>query len=277
MLRRLERAASTIDEADFVHSKTAQGLIERMLPMRLEPGVVVNLGCGTGARAKLLAGRFPGSQVIGVDMSAAMLARASSRRGWLARPAEVCSDATAMPFADNSVDLVFANMLLPYVNDLEPLFDEISRVLRDDGLFVFSTLGPDTFGQLRDAWQLAGNGDEHVRTFPDMHVIGDALVRSRLRDPVLDVEYLQVSYTNTRSMYRDLTANGARNSIAGRRGSMTGRQLFRRMERTLAESGDGNAWTVTLELVFGHGWGTAHAAGANEYHIEPGSIGRHIR
>ena len=260
-----------------MHSKTADGLIERLLPMRLEPQLVVNLGCGTGARSKMLQKRFPGSHVIGVDISPAMLARSSSRRGWFGRPAEVLADANAMPLADNSADLIFANLLLPFIDDMDQLFGEVSRVLRNDGLFVFATLGPDSFMQLREAWQQTGSDKCHVRAFPDMHLVGDALVRNRLRDPVIDVEYLQISYTSTQALYRDLTANAARNSMLGRRNTLTGRGLLARMEHALAQTGAGDGWQVTLELVFGHGWGTAQTGQPDEYHIQPASIGRRNR
>lgn len=276
-MRRLDSAAAVFDQADFVHDRTAHGILERLLPMRLEPVRILDLGCGTGARSRLLTHRFPGSRVIGVDLSAAMLARAAARRAWFSRPALVQGDAGALPFADDSIDLVFANMLLPYIDDLPESLDEIARVLRHDGLFVFATLGPDSFTQLRSAWLQTGERHAHVRSFPDMHVIGDAMVSSGLRDPVIDVEYLDVNYSSSRSMYRDLTAIAARNSLADRCRTLAGRETFRRMQSTLAESADDGQLAVTLELVFGHGWGTEFRGSPDEYHIDPRSIGRRAR
>ena len=42
--RRFDRAAASIDTADFVHRQTADGLFERMTPMQIEVGVAVDLG-----------------------------------------------------------------------------------------------------------------------------------------------------------------------------------------------------------------------------------------
>lgn len=278
--RRLAAAARVLDGAEFIHGKTADGLFERLAPMRIEPVRILDIGCGTGARLRPLAAQFPGSRVIGMDISAEMLVQATARGRWWSRPPVVVADATAMPFADSSIDLVFANLLLPYIDDLGTLFGEVSRVLRKDGLFVFASLGPDSFRQLRSAWQTAdladipGAADQHVGSFPDMHLVGDALFGAGLRDVVVDVDYLDLSYSNTESMYRDLTAAAARNCLAKRRRTLTGRGALTRMEAALAEAADDTAWAITLELVFGHAWGTSPAAAGDEFHIDAGSIGR---
>ena len=171
---------------------------------------------------------------------------------------------------DQGVDLVFANLLLPWIDDLPLCLEEISRVLKRGGLLVFSTLGPDSLGVLRDAWQ---GSDElpHVREFADMHDIGDALVRARLADPVLDVDRLSISFTEINNLYRDLTANGARNCLAGRRRGLTGRQRFKAVEERLTDAS--GSLTVELELVFGHAWGTGAPRGG-EFRIDAGQIGR---
>jgi malonyl-CoA O-methyltransferase len=274
--RRLEAAAGEFDGTEFIHGKTAEGLFERLEPMRIEPALILDIGCGSGARMRPLGKKFPHSRVIGLDVSAAMLAKAAARGRWWSKPSVVLADAAALPFADNSIDLVFANLLLPYIDDIGALLKEISRVLRKDGLFLFASLGPDSFRQLRSAWQVAdtaGTAAEHVRSFPDMHLVGDAMFGAGLRDVVVDVEYLDLSYTSTKSLYRDLTAVGARNCLVNRRRTLTGRGSLARMEAALAEVANGASWKITLELVFGHAWGTSPAAADDEFHIDAGSIG----
>ena len=97
---------------------------------------------------------------------------------------------------------MFSNLLLPWIDDPAAIAREVCRVLRKDGLFVFSGLGPDSLRELRAAW---GTVDDyaHVNEFPDMHNIGDALVQSGLRDPVLDVDRLQVRYSGSEALFRD--------------------------------------------------------------------------
>ena len=211
--RRFDRAAATFDSADFVHKVTRDGLLARIEPMSVQARTVIDLGAATGSATPALGKRFRGARVVALDLSAAMLQKARDKQSWFKRIAAVQADATAIPLADNSVDVVFANLLLPWINDPPRAFAEINRVLRDEGLFAFSTLGPDSLLVLRQAWQTVDD-DAHVNRFADMHNVGDALVRAGLRDPVLDVDRLSVTYENPRGLFRDLTGAGARNSLA---------------------------------------------------------------
>jgi ubiquinone/menaquinone biosynthesis C-methylase UbiE len=104
------------------------------------PARALDLGTGTGQGAFAIARRFPGTDVLGVDLADAMLAEARRKT-----PAELADrvrfengDASALPLPDASFDVVaHANMI--------PFFDELTRVLAPGGqaLFAFS-LGPGT-------------------------------------------------------------------------------------------------------------------------------------
>lgn len=249
--RRFDRAARTFDGADFIHEMTRDGLFERLLPMTVDARTVVDLGCGTGAAIRPLARQFRKARIIGVDRSRGMLQRCRKRRLWLTRSSFVKADARQLPFADHSVDVVFANLLLPWIDDLPAFARELSRVLRKDGLLTFSTLGPDTLGALRDAWASVDDG-VHVNRFVDMHDVGDALARSGLRDPVLDVDRVSVSYANAGKLLQDLTAVGARNALARRSRGLTGRRRFDSMCRQLEAGGN---LGLDVEVVYGHCWG----------------------
>ncbi|MCH8134831.1 MAG: VWA domain-containing protein [Proteobacteria bacterium] len=163
-------------------------------------------------------------------------------------------DALKQAFADQSVDVVFANLLLPWVNEPAEVTLEVSRVLRKDGLFVFASLGPDSLLEIRNAW--AGVDDcSHVNRFLDMHDVGDLMVRAGLSDPVLDVDRLTVSYKDADDLFRDLTAAGARNSLQNRNRSLVGRQRFGAMRQRLENTGSDGTIELDLELVYGHCWG----------------------
>lgn len=273
--RRFDRAAASFDGADFVHRAAADALIERIAPTRVKVGTIVDLGAATGALGRVLARRYR-CRVVAVDFSLDMLRRSRSVRSRWSRVRELQADACRLPFRDDSVDLVCANLLLPWLDRLEPCFAEVSRVLRPDGLFAFSSLGPDSFAGLRQAWRSVDEF-EHVNRFVDMHDVGDALVRNGLSDPVLDVDRLNVTYRDCTSLYRDLTNAGARNSLAGRRRGLTGRAGFRSMERRLPRVDEDGSLLLGLELVFGHAWGGALAGGGGEYRIDAGRIPRRSR
>ena len=274
--RRFDRAAATFDSADFVHRATFSGITERLAPITIQPKIIVDLGAATGSGSRELAKIYRGARVISMDASLPMLREGRGKRSWLGRVAAVQGNAMRLPLRDGSTDLVVANLLLPWIDDLPSCCSEISRVLRKDGLFAFATLGPDSLEEIRAAWEMQDSA-AHVLNFPDMHDIGDLLVRSGLRDPVLDVDRLAVTYPDAASLYRDLTRAGARNSLSGRRKSLTGKHRFAQMESTLLQNAGNDPLTLGLELVYAHAWSAGPAMPPGEYRLDPAAIGRRDR
>ena len=271
--RRFDRAASGFDAVDFVHSATREGLLTRLAPMLIDAKTIVDLGCATGAGTRALSKQFRRAHIISIDLSQQMLRQAQHKRSFFGRRSVIQANAAALPLAAHSVDLVFANLLLPWISDPAILFTEIARVLRNEGLFIFSTLGPDSLRELRQAWQGVSD-DAHVNRFLDMHDIGDAAVRSGLRDPVLDVDRLRVSYEKPEAFFADLTALGGRNSLQNRPRSLTGKARFGAMTDALTDPG---ALAFDLELVYGHCWGSGAVPTGGEVRVDAIEIGRRKR
>ncbi len=271
--RRFDRAASKFANADFVHRQAADGLLERMLPMQLEVKRVLDAGAACGHASRALRRRFRGSHVISLDLSLDMLRAARRARSRFSKISELQADAMALPLRSDSIDLVFANLLLPWIDDLGSFLAGVARVLRKDGLFVFSTLGPHSLAELRDAWRDIDDA-EHVNLFMDMHNVGDALMQAGLREPVVDVENLTVTYGSVQSLFSDLTDAGARNCLRGRTHGLTGRGRFEAVRESLKTRFTNGKLGVTLELVFGHAWGGGPPGLAGEFRLAPESIGR---
>jgi len=268
-----DRVAAGFDDADFVHRATFDELLQRLSPVKIQPGNILDLGCATGAGSKQLARRYRGSRVINLDASFAMLQRVKQRRTLLMKPSVLQGDALRIPLQGQSVDLVFANMLLPWIDDLPACLSEIARVLREDGVFAFATLGPDSLSEIREAWYSIDE-DWHVNAYPDMHDIGDALIRANLRDPVLDVDHLTVTYRDTDALYRDLSSAGARNCLHGRRQTLTGKSRFKAMDNLLAARIADDVLSLRLELVYGHAWSAGPRLPQGEFRLDPASISR---
>jgi arsenite methyltransferase len=113
------------------------GVANQWLLGRIEPGaVVLDLGCGAGTDL-LIAAQMSGphGRVIGVDMTASMLGRASAsaREMGLANVELHESLIEALPLDDDSVDVVISNGVIDLVPDKETVFAEIDRVLRPGG------------------------------------------------------------------------------------------------------------------------------------------------
>ncbi|HKA68654.1 MAG TPA: class I SAM-dependent methyltransferase [Actinomycetes bacterium] len=93
-------------------------------------GPILEVGVGTGTVA--LALRRDGLDVLGVDLSPAMLARAAQRLG----PRVGVADAQRLPIATGSMSGVYATWVLHVVADPGAVLSEVARVLRPDGAFV---------------------------------------------------------------------------------------------------------------------------------------------
>ena len=269
--RRFECSANIFDNADFVHSVTRQGLLDRIDPLLVDAKTVLDLGTATGSANRALQKRFPKAKVIAVDIVHSMLQAARDKRSWFARTAYVQADAYGLPFADQSIDVIFCNQMLPWIGDLDRLFLEVARVLRVGGVFAFATLGPDSLQEIRRAWR-GIDEEHHVVPFPDMHNLGDGLVNAGLADPVLDIDRLAVSYSDPKDLLRDLTTSAARNSLKNRRKQLTGKHRFNAMLAALVGSTDDGRIVLDMELVFGHCWGAGLKKDPHNYRIDAGHI-----
>jgi malonyl-CoA O-methyltransferase len=220
--------------------------------MRLEPQVVVDLGCATGRGTRELAARYPQARVIALDSSAGMLRSASLSASATPRATVVGAAAEQLPLRGGTVQLLFANLVLPWCRP-DALFAEAGRVLDAGGLLLFATLGPDSLEQVRRAWA-AVDDQIHVHAAFDMHDLGDLALAAGLAEPVMDVDRLDVTYSDLTGLARDLRACGAINVAGGRRRSLTGAQRWRGFERRLVPATPGR-FAVTVELIFGQAWG----------------------
>jgi malonyl-CoA O-methyltransferase len=269
--RRFARAADSFDDADFVHAVTRDGLMARLAPLLVEAKTVVDLGAATGASSRLLEKRFKGAKLVSVDIAIEMLRRGRARKAWLAKTAFAQASARQLPFADQSVDVVFSNLLLPWIDDPAAVFSEVARILRKGGLFAFATLGPDSLQEINRAWATVDSA-AHVNRFFDMHILGDGLVNAGLQDPVLDVDRLAVKYSNSANIFKDLTLVGARNALRERAPGLTGKQRFARMQAALESAAVDSEITLDLELVYGHCWGAGPKNDPANYRIDANQI-----
>lgn len=221
--RHFGRAATTYDAAAALQREVESRLLESLVFAKAEPNVVLDLGAGTGHASAALKKRWPKAEVIALDAALPMLIAARSHQGWLRKFARVAGDARALPLREGAVDLLFSNLCLQWCPDLPAVLDEFRRVLRPGALLLFSTFGPDTLRELRAAFATVDQAP-HVSRFPDLPVIGDALLAAGFRDPVVDIDTLTTTYTDARALMRELKALGATNAATDRPGGLGGRR-----------------------------------------------------
>lgn len=248
--RKFSVADASYDSAAVLAREVGTRLADRLDLVKLAPRRVADIGCATGDGVRLLQQRYPEALPLAVDYALPMLAAVQSRAGWWARlrghaPRCVNADVLRLPFAAGSLDLVWSNLMLHWLDDLRPAFAEVQRVLAAGGLFHFALLGPDTLKALREL-------GAPIRAFADMHDIGDLLVGAGFADPVMEMEVLTLAYHTPRAFLADQRRLGVRDGLLS---GLPGALPWRRWRALFA------AWPredgllpARFEIVYGHAW-----------------------
>ena len=253
--RSFSRSASGYDAAAALQREAGTRLMESLEYLdQKKPEVVLDVGSGPAHAAADMRKRWPKAQVVALDLALPMLREAKKQSSWWKPFARVCADARALPIADNSVDVLYSNLCLQWVEDLPAVFAGFRRVLKPGGLLLCSTFGPETLIELRDAFAQADEAP-HVSRFPPIAQFGDALMGAGFRDPVVDRDLFTLTYPDLPALMRELRALGATNALQARRHTLTGKGRFaaaaaayealRREDGTLPSS-----W----EVIYAHAW-----------------------
>ena len=260
--RAFSRAADSYSSAARLQREIEGRLLESLEYLgEREPASIVDLGSGPGTAATELRRRWPKARVVAIDLALPMLRQVAPRRGWnpLQRPIDrVCADARALPLADDSVDLIFSNLCLQWVEDLDALFAGFRRVLRPGGMLLCSTFGPDTLHELRGAFAAADDAG-HVSPFAPIADVGDALMRAGFRDPVLDRDVDVHRHPDLADLMRGLRQLGATNALASRRRALTGRGRFEAARAAYEPwRGEDGLLPATWETITAMAWAPEH-------------------
>lgn len=257
MRRSFSDAATHYDAAAVLQKEVRRRLLERLEWMRIAPSCVLDVGCGTGHGSTALAQRYSKATVLSLDIAMGMLQQTRCHISWWQRWCSkqhlICADAAALPLATGTTDLIFSNLTLQWSHDLDRVFSDFRRVLRPNGLVMFSTFGPDTLKELRAAWRTVDDYN-HVNAFMDMHDIGDGLVRAGFADPVMDVEHITLTYSDPMKLMRELKLIGAHNVTAGRNRGLTGRKALKKVVDAYEQFRRDGVLPCTYEVVYGHAW-----------------------
>ena len=277
--RRLDRA-----DPEFLYGVVAQRLFDRLKLIRLDAQQILDAGCGIGLRTALLRERFPKAHITSLDHSAAVLARLRQRlhlSAWSERWTrwrkktlnEVrCADLTDSGLAPESLDLVWSNLAIHWHDRPHDVLKEWARIIRPNGLVLFSGWGPATGIELRQALTTAGLTSA---TLPlvDMHDLGDLMVQQGFADPVMDQETLTLTYDKPEALLKDAWVLGG-NPNPNRGAGLVGRAWREKMCVALEKNRDAQSGKLhlTIEVAYGHAWRSMTRRVAGETRISLASI-----
>ena len=243
-----KRIADGYDQFAFLQHEVADRLLSRLDFIKLKPETILDCGARTAYTTNKLNQRYPHANIIALDISEALLQQNVTQDY-----AKLCADYERLPVTDHSIDLVFSHFALHWAEDLPQMIREWHRVLRPNGLLLFSTLGPDTLLQLRATSQTLGQ-PPRLHDFRDMHDIGDLLLQQRFVDPVMDRECLDLHYKCVNNLFDDLKYTGVSNARCDRPRGLQGKQAWQQFLEAYQQNWqlpDGQL-AATFELVYGH-------------------------
>ena len=248
------QAADTYDEFAFLQNEVASRTFERLGYMRINPKKVLDAGCGTGFCSRQLKQDYSKAKISAVDIAPGMIEKASKQQSLFKKIDYQVADIDNLPYEDNQFDLVFSNLTIQWVPDLNKTFAEFNRVLKPGGLLIFSTLGPDTLIELRESWQKVDD-QVHVNEFIDMHLVGDAVFNASFENTVMDRDLITLTYKTIKGLMKDLKGIGAHNLDSQRPRGMMGKDKFNQLKTAYEQFRwqDGQL-PATYEVVYGHAW-----------------------
>jgi malonyl-CoA O-methyltransferase len=217
-----ERAAASYDDAAVLQRQVCEHLLAAFDPYP-EPTSILDAGCGTGYGIRLLRGRWPAARITAVDFAPAMLS--------LARlDADLClaADIEALPCRNTTFTTWWSNLTVQWC-DIDKVLREAQRVLRPDGQLALSTLGPETFGELRAAFT-GIDGHRHTLTFSEPAAIEQALQRAGFSAIRLLRQTISLHYPDLRNLLRSIKDIGANSVGEGARSGLLGRQAWQRVQ-----------------------------------------------
>ena len=268
--------AENYESYAVLQKEVCNRMLERLDLVTLKPAIVLDAGSGTGWGVQGLLQRYKKSKVIALDISSTMLQQSRLKGGWLRKPELICADAEKIPLADESVDLVFSSLMLQWCS-ADQVFAEFKRILKPNGLLMFSTFGPDTLKELRHSWAQVDD-DMHVNEFKDMHDLGDELIKAGLAEPVMDMDLITLTYQDAKSVMVDLKAIGANTILHKKNKGLVAPNKFKKVIDAYESYRTGDLIPASFEVVFGHAWKVPqrqHKISSSEFSISLADIQKH--
>lgn len=212
------------------YNEMANRLLERLDYIRIQPKKILIVGLFLKNSQKKLQIRYPNAII-----------------------KSACDFSSINKFENNSIDLIIAHFALPREREPLHLLQEFFRVMRNEGLLLLTSLGPDTFFELRQSFAMVDHYS-HTYTFMDMHHIGDWLRSLHFSDPVVDREEITLAYDDLNLFFEDLKNIGATYKQDARQRGLMSKNKWQKMLFQYEKFKTKNYFPVTLEVIYGHGW-----------------------
>ena len=221
------RSAASYDSVAQLQQQVGNQLLAK-LPAGFTANTILDAGCGTGYFTRELTQRFNPDQIYAVDLAAGMLNYAADKTAEAdqSRTHWAQTDVEHLPFADNSFDLVYSSLVVQWCADLEAFFREAKRVLKPGGILVFSTLGPRTLYELKEAWKPIDQ-HVHVNEFMPYECVEQLLSGQAFSTDAISSGDIVLSYQRLNQLTKELKSLGAHNMNEQQSSGLTGKSRIK--------------------------------------------------
>ena len=248
----LDSAASHYDQYSAFFDASALELSERLQEIKFSPTRIVELGCRSGRVSELLLSQKNEATIYSFDESQGMADLAKSRLKDK-NASVIVSEIDAVPLQSNSVDLTVSNLASSFF-DPERFFSECHRILRHEGVLMFSIFGQNSFRELREAYStLKQSGFQF--DFHDMRDIGDLLLATGYTNPVVDVETIKYRFNDISSLIENLRYCGIHSALLSNTQELSSKRVQSSLEQAYRHSSqDSGELELSIEYVYGFSW-----------------------
>ena len=256
------RSAKSYDQFSVLQDKISNSLFKRLDLIKLHPELILDLGCGTGRNGKILKDRYSNARIVNYDFSENMLLEARKKQKSLIdknlkikRSSFICGDIEDLVFANEVFDIVWSTNSLQWCNNLPITFNKIRSILKLEGLFIFSTFGPNTLFELRNITKEISSYQK-INDFINMHNIRDILINEGFSNPVIESEEFCLTYNSIDKLFLELKNIGATSGFTIKKNGLTGKSFLKKITEGYEKYRSYGKFPATYEVIYGYTWRT---------------------
>jgi malonyl-CoA O-methyltransferase len=198
-------AATQYEILTSMHNEIGRELVKKVIPIE-QCGRILDVGMGTGRMTRRLAYYFPESKVIGMDFADGMIDEAKKKQE---KHLIVQADARALPFQNESLDIIVSNLAYQWVEDLAGAFAQCRQSLKKDGTFCITLFGRETFRELFSAIDCASHKKIQIQRLASVQDVEQAMKEAGFHNVAVDYERIKTHFPDLKSLLKWIKDIGA--------------------------------------------------------------------
>jgi malonyl-CoA O-methyltransferase len=221
------KAACHYDKFAQLQRDIGEVLLSQLSKPKLSLNNLVDLGCGTGYFSKKLNIKFPSASLTCFDLSTVMLEQAKKHN--LAQVTFQQGDIDSLPFAKESIDLIYSNLVVQWSDNLGACLKQLHSSLKTGGRCYLSTLISGTLNELTQAWKSVDD-KPHTNTFLTLKDLESVVRNCAFSTINITTETRVLEYKNVVEVMRALKGIGANHVHGHQTLHISGRQLIKQLQ-----------------------------------------------